>query len=934
MVPEFPSGTVTFLFTDLEGSTRLWEEHPESMERALARHDEILRSAVEGGGGVVVKTTGDGIHAAFGVPAGALAAAVAAQRALAAERWGVTGPLRVRMGIYTGAAEFRDGDFFGAALNRAARLMGIGHGGQVLVSGVTADLVGDGLPDEVSLLGLGEHRLRDLSRAEPVFQLRASGLESVFPPLRSLDLFRSNLVSSLSSFVGRHAELDRVRSVLREHRLVTLTGVGGVGKSRLAAQAAAQLFGEFPDGVWLCELAAAGNADDLVQVVAAAVGARPQVEIPLTSTLLEFLRSRAVLLVLDNCEHLLGPAGRLAGQILGNCEQARILATSREGLGIAGEQMIAVGSLELPEAVDADAVLGSEAGTLFADRGVSARPGFVISEANAAAVSEICARLDGIPLAIELAAARLSAMSPAEIAAHLDERFRLLTGSRGVAVDRHQTLRSTLDWSYALLDEVERTVFDRVGVFVGTFDAPAAIAVAEDDTIGTWDVLDALGDLVSKSLVVATETEEGTTRHHLLETLRQYARGHFEESGDAERLRRLHARHYARWAEEAGPALLGPDELHWTAALRTELDNLRAAVAWSLDRHDADDNEVGLRIIAGLSVQAITARDAGITAWATRALPYAEVARPDLRVRVLGAAASHAALRLDYERARSLCTTVLDLIEPDAEGWVSAFPAVAAATLAATYVGAFDDANALAEKFLAGVGDTAPSLVHVSIAVVPVMTALLQNDLVTARSRAEEVLSIARRAQSPSGLALALYEFGWVIMHDEPQEALAAFDESLELVRGGASDMAYAHTLVRSAALRAQTGDRGALSSLRDAIAFSDEIRSLITTMAVLDYGTRILASLGASPLGATLVGYLESGEGVVRWTVEGSEAHARTEARQQLEDDLGPDHFKRCTDLGAQLTYDALIETLLRDLDALIGPDQAQDRARPSSAI
>ena len=707
-MPELPTGTVTFLFTDLEGSTRQWEEHPETMGMALARHDEILREAVEGQGGVVVKTTGDGIHAAFGAPAGALAAALAAQRALAAARWGATGPLRVRMGIHTGAVEFRDGDYFGPALNRAARLMAIGHGGQVLVSQVTGDLLGDAMPLEVRLVDLGEHRLRDLSRSERVFQLRAAGLESEFPALRSLDLFRSNLVSNLSSFVGRQAELAGVLSALGEHRLVTLTGVGGVGKSRLAAQAAAELVTEFGDGVWLCELAAAGDPEELVQVMVAAVGARPQAEMSLESSVVEFLRPRSVLLVLDNCEHLLGPAGRLAEQVLAGCPGVRILATSREGLGVAGERMIAVGSLQLPQTSDVLAVLGSDAGILFADRGASARPGFTIGETNVAAVAEICARLDGIPLAIELAAARLSAMSPAEIADHLDERFRLLTGSRRLAVDRHQTLRSTLDWSYALLGDTQRTVFDRLGVFVGTFDASASVAVAEDDAIGTWDILDALGDLVSKSLVVATEAPEGTTRYQFLETLRQYARGHLEEAGLTETLRRCHADYYARWSEAAGPALLGPDELRWTAALRAELDNLRAAIAWSLDRDDPDDRELALRIVAALSVQAVTRRDAGIASWATRALPYAEAARPELRVRVLGAAASDAALRLDYQRARSHCATALGLITRDAAGWRSAFSAVAAATLSATYVGAFDEATRLAEEFLSGLGETAP----------------------------------------------------------------------------------------------------------------------------------------------------------------------------------------------------------------------------------
>ena len=348
MSSSLPTGTVTFLFTDLEGSTRLWDEHPEAMKSALARHDELLRAAVESHGGHVVKTTGDGLHAAFGTADDAVAAAVAGQRALA-DVEGPEGALRVRMGVHTGAATHRDGDYFGTAVNRAARLAAAAHGGQVLVSLATGELLGDSIADGASLLDLGEHRLRDLSRPERVFQLRAPGLGEDFPPLRTLDAYAGNLPLQLTSFVGRDDELDRVAKALDEARLVTLIGVGGVGKTRLATQVAAEVLPRFPDGAWLCELAAASDPEALVQVVAATLGVQPHPNVSLEGSIVEFLRAKELLLVLDNCEHLLDDAGLLAEAVLHECRDVRILATSREGLAVEGEQVWPLRSLRMPE---------------------------------------------------------------------------------------------------------------------------------------------------------------------------------------------------------------------------------------------------------------------------------------------------------------------------------------------------------------------------------------------------------------------------------------------------------------------------------------------------------------------------------------------------------------------------------------------------------
>ena len=558
---ELPTGTLTFLFTDLEGSTRLWEEHPEAMHEALARHDEILRVAIGEHGGYIVKPTGDGVHAAFGTAEDALAAAIAGQRAVADEAWGATGALRVRMGLHTGAAEARDGDYYGSSVNRAARVMSVAHGGQVVLSHATEEVVCDSLVGGVELVDLGEHRLRDLARAERLFQLCAPGLATEFPPLRSLDAFPGNLPLQLTSFVGRDAELSAIAKALDDWRLVTLTGVGGVGKTRVALQLAAQVLPEHPDGAWLCELVPATDRDALERLVGATLRVLPQPGLALVNAICDFLRSKRVLLLFDNCEHLLDEVGRFAETLLHECPKVRILATSREALGVPGERILGLRSLALPDpSATVASIATTEASRLFVERAGAARADFALDDLNAGAVAEICRRLDGIPLAIELAAARVVALRPMEIAALLDERFRLLAGGVRTGVERHRTLRATVEWSYSLLAPTERTVFDRLGVFSGSFDARAALSVVATEGLDEWDARETLSSLVAKSVVVDDEAPDGTTRYRLLETLRQYALERLGERGDVDGCRRRHAAHYVAFAEAARPGLRGPDE--------------------------------------------------------------------------------------------------------------------------------------------------------------------------------------------------------------------------------------------------------------------------------------------------------------------------------------------------------------------------------------
>ncbi len=478
-----PSGTVTFLFSDIEGSTRLWEEHPDAMRDALARHDEIMRSAVAAHDGVVVKTTGDGVHAAFSTAVGGVAAAIDAQISISSAPWDGIDGLKIRIGLHTGEAEIRDGDYYGTALNRAARLMSVAHGDQIVVSQVTAGLVRDAFADDVELVDLGEHRLRDLPTPIQVFQVRHPELPSEFPRLRSVQATLGNLPSQLTSFVGRDDEVLTLADAVRHAPLVTLTGTGGVGKTRLAVHVAGEVAVDFADGAWVCELAAADDELLMAQVIANTLDCRQRPGLSLVDSIVEFLRVRKLLLVLDNCEHLLDDAGDLAAAIIRTCPDVKVLATSREALEVEGERVVRVKSLQEDAAV-----------RMFDDRSRDAGVTTEWTSEQRAAIAEVCRRVDGIPLAIELAAARVEAMSPVEIATHLDERFRVLTGKRRGRVERQQTLRATVDWSYQLLEPEQRTVFDRLGIFSGSFDAEAASAVVSDDVLDPWHVRDAVAE--------------------------------------------------------------------------------------------------------------------------------------------------------------------------------------------------------------------------------------------------------------------------------------------------------------------------------------------------------------------------------------------------------------------------------------------------------
>ena len=827
----------TFLMTDIEGSTRLWEEHPESMAVVLQTHDATLRAAVEERGGTVIKTTGDGLLAHFADPIAAVHGAIDGQGRLASMACGPGVPVRVRMALHTGTAQARDGDYFGPALNRVARLLAIGHGGQVLVSGVTAALVGDRLGPDVGLLDRGDHVLRDLAQPERVHQVVAPGLARDFPALRSDAASQSTLPIQLSSFVGRERDLEDVRRLSEMHRLVTLIGTGGTGKTRLMLEAAPTIESRFKDGTRLAELAPISDPDLVVREVARAVGAREQPGSPPIETLGDFLRFKTMLLLLDNCEHVIGAVADLAHRLLTSCPGVTILATSREALGIPGETIFQVPSLGLPRsdartdphdlaAADRfDEIASAGAVRLFVDRAAAAVPDFALTTDNASTIAEICARLDGIPLAIELAAARVTVLSVDDILRRLGDRFRLLTGGRRTAVPRQQTLQALIDWSWDLLAEPDRRVLRRLSVFAGGWTLDAASAVCAEPSEDATEFLDALERLVERSL--ANVDRSMNTRYRLLETIRQYARERLTENGEVEAIRGRHLAFFLDLAERAEHEMRGPSMIEWLARIDADADNIRAAIEWGLE---ADPETAGRLCSAVWLHWRVRSSGAESAAWLTQAVE---------RMRLLSPLTD-----ADCARARAILFARLLAQAAFAKAVLTNEPTVAWAEEGLALARTTDDPDAISEALGAVWG-----------------TRFFSGSTTGLRALAEEAIALAEQRQDWWGLSMAEASLANSIRIEDPASVPALLASAAEHARMTGNPFVTAFTNLTRGRVLGVTGNIG------EARAAFDEAFAAYTEL-----GDDRFALVARSDLGHALraAGELDEAEAVYRGTIHG----------------------------------------------------------------
>ncbi len=897
-VESFSANTVTLVFTDIEGSTRLLESLGDGYATLISDHHHLVDAAAERHGGTRIDAAGDGLFFSFPTARGSLLACVDAQRQLAAHEWPEAAEVRVRMGIHTGEPLSATTGYVGLDVHRAARICAAGHGGQILVSQAARSLIGSALPEGVSLRDLGEHRLRGIESSERLYEVAAPGLASGFPPVRSLDTLPNNLPRQLSSFVGRDQEIVDAVARLSEASLLTLTGPGGVGQTRLALEIGAHMIASFPHGVWLVELASVTEGPLVGDAVASALKVKQRPGSEVLATLVESLADRRALLILDNCEHLMDSVIEVADEVMRRCPEVQVLATSREALGIGGESLMAVPSLSLPseerESRTLEALVECDAVRLFLNRARAVVPAFELTDANAEAVAQICRRLDGIPLAVELAAARVRSLPPQQIAERLDDRFRLLTGGSRTALPRHRTLRAAMDWSFDLLAEPEQVLLPRLSVFAGSFSLEAAEAVTGDGPIASEDVVDLLAHLVDRSLLVP-EAGGSEARYRMLETIRDYAQERLVESGEATARYARHRDWFVNLVDRARPAFFsGPVQPDWVARLAADHDNLRAALRWTHEGPDGADAELSMASGLWRFWEVRGDLEEG-SAWLERALTRVGGEVSVRRASALTGAGVLAAHRGDYsaaaafheaslmlnrelgqplavaaacsncanvaveqgnlDRARELYTEGIELSRTGGDHQGAAFGLINLADLTAR-LGETEEADRLYaesigifEKF----GDTW-GVAHASTRLA--LAARRRGDLATARRRYEDALEMHRAARDRHAEARVLANLGDVAADDgESARAEALYQESLVLRSGLGDRIGMATVLERLAGVADDRPGRAAvLIGASDAIRKSAGAPLSTAGVALLDqFVARLIDGIGQEAVEAGL---------------------------------------------------------------------------------
>jgi predicted ATPase/class 3 adenylate cyclase len=903
------TGTVTLVFTDIEGSTRLLSELGDRYDTVLQDQRRLLRDAFNARNGTEVDTAGDGFFYAFPRARDALLAAVDGQQALGRHEW--PAPVRVRMGMHTGEPVSSGTGFVGLDVHRAARIMAAAHGGQILVSQTTHDLARD-LPAEVTFADLGDHSLKDLPAPEHLYQVVAPELGREFPPLRSMESRPNNLPRQLTTFVGRGPEIAEAKRTLATAPLLTLTGPGGVGKTRLAIEIAGELLDEFDEGIWFIDLGVLTDPDFVVPAIASAMGVMPAPGQPILETVTEHLRGRHVLMVFDNCEHLLDATARTVDHLLRTCNLLRVVATSREGLAIPGETVRPVPSLSLPdpEAAAPDELPQYEAVRLFVERAIAAVPDFRITDRNATAIAQICRRLDGVPLAIELAAARVRALPVEQIAARLDDRFRLLTGSSRLGVPRHQTLRQTIDWSHDLLAEDERAVFRRLSVFIGGASLEAAEAVCAGAPVGDYAVLDLLSRLVDKSLVVA-DTEGDEARYRMLETVRQYGRDKLVESGEARDTLMRERDWYLDMVAKAEPEFFrGVESGAWLERLDREHDNLRAVLQWSLDEPGAERQ--GLQLAAGLwRFWEIHGHLEDGRAWLERFLQLTEGEVSALRADAYTGAGILAFMLGDQAGGSVLHERSLELHRELGDSDGIAFAANNLAN-AAVISGDYAAARRLYETVVAWARETKDPRVLGFSSVNMADAVALDGEPEKAREQYDEGIEAFRAAGDRWGEAFALDSLGVTLARQGVyDEADSLHQQALGISREMGDERGVARALAHLGDVAARAGDRERAKSLYlESLDIRRRLGDLPGTASALEKLASVVTQ--DNPRGAAvLLGAAERVRDLIRAPVPRAVREEYETFRQTVEALLGAAPFEDARAEGRRLSPAAALATL-----------------------